>query len=193
MKSKVFFRFCSVVSIVLLGVIYTGLAALHACTNGACWPGMGPSVSFSVIAAGLGCTQIMPSITAFLVMWAVWCFDPQEDQENQEEGEDLGGCVVHAILAIILILVPLTTGLSFGGLVSLRACASGKCYPSLATPASLAMFLCGQITNFLVVFTFFIGPMLDLEDSSAIHSVQDFWSIKRRRQVCNLDTAALPA
>jgi len=189
MRPKNFFRFCFAVSFVLLGVIYTGLAALHACTNGACWPGIGPHFSFSVIATGLACTQIMPWVMLFLLMWGTGCPDHQTNQEEWKYR-----CIaVSGVVLAYLFLFPLTIGLSFGGLVSLRACASGKCYSSLSTPASLAMFLCGQITNFLMMLLLFSGFTLQAEESPEFQVVLDSWSGKRRRQVCNLDNAALPA
>jgi hypothetical protein len=192
MKSKIFFRWCSAVSVVLLGVIYTGLAALHACTRGACWAGFGPDVSFSVIAAAMGSTQIMPCIMALVLMCGLCCCKCLQDEQEQEVEGDLV-CLGNTIFAVIITLVPLTTGVSFGGLASLRACAFGKCYPGMSTPTSLAMFLSGQIMNFLVVIIYFFGALTEVEDSHAIQSVQDFWSTKRRRRVCNFDNAALPA
>jgi len=52
------------------------------------------------------------------------------------------------------------------------------------------MFLCGQVTNFLVVLIFFGGATVGAADSPEMQSMLDFLRAKRRRQVCNLDNAA---
>lgn len=190
MKSKIFFRYLAAISILLLGLIYACLAALDACAKGACWDGIGLHLSFSLVAVGLGCTQILPlafSLVALVASWALLCC--RFPEEDGEEKEDFGFCV-HVTLAVPFIFTSLTVGLSFGGLFCLKACAIGECCPRLSSHSALAMCLSGQILNFVVAISCYLAAA-KLEGSKALRSVCDFWSTKRRRRVC-ADTA-LPA
>jgi len=63
MKLQSFLRFYF--PVIILGVVYTALAALHACAEGRCWSGIGQGFSFSIIVAGLAYTQVLPGFWMF--------------------------------------------------------------------------------------------------------------------------------
>ncbi len=187
MKSKVFFRYLAAGSIVLLGLVYPGLAALYSCARGHCWSGMSAKSSLSLAATGVACIQLFPVVFSFIATLAGFgtYFKCVEEDEDDDIGLD-----VYSFYIVSVIFTTVTVGLTCGGLVCLKSCADGKCCHGLSSAGALSMFLSGQIVNFLVHFLVYL-LMTDMEDSKALQRVCDFWSVKKRRQVCS--DAAVPA
>jgi len=178
--------------VVILGIVYTGLAALHACAEGRCWSGTGQGSAFSATVAGLAYTQVLPGVMLFAYVGLHVFRRDIAWKGFMELGWALRMAMVMSF-AVVFALILVTIGLSFWGLVALRACALNECYPRLSAHAALAMFLCGQTTNLLIAVHYVVFNEEHWSDDAAIKYVRDVCNIKKRRQVCNLDQAPLPA
>lgn len=178
--------------VVILGVVYTGLAALHACAEGRCWSGTGQRSCIFITAAGLSYTQVLPGVRLFVYVGLHVFRRDIAWKGFMELGWAMRTAMVMSFAAVFVLILA-TSGLSFWGLVALRACALNECYPRLSAHAALIMFLCGQTTNLLIVVHYVIFNEEQWSDDSAIKYVRDVCNLKKRRQVCNLDQAPLPA
>jgi len=154
LKFKIFYCCAAAGCILLLGLIYPCLAALHACVPG-----------------------------AFCSTWAhncqsrLWRLVWQAQHWTKGEEREVLGFGVRLILTVPLMFNCWTVGLSVGGLVCLRDCACGECCQNMPMHGALAMLLSGQVTNFLVADLCYLAAAR-LECSKAVQSLWDFWSTK---------------
>jgi hypothetical protein len=177
--------------LLILGVVYTGLAAVYACAGeGGCWSGVGLTLPFSAIVAGLAYIQVLPGL--LLISYVVLHISRRD--KAWKVFFDFGWqmkIVMVFYFGAAFASIFITIALSIGGLVALRACALKECYPRLSAHATLAMFLSGQTTNLLIVAQFVINNE-DHWSDDAVKYIHEFCNFRKRRQVCNLDQASIP-
>jgi hypothetical protein len=133
---------------VILGVVYTGVAALYACAGeGGCWSGVEQTLPISAMLAGLAYLQVFPGILLGLDAG----FHISRRDQAWKGFIDLGWSKRIAFVVYYGAVNLITPALSMGGLLALRACALKECYPRLSAHEALAIFLCGQPINLLII------------------------------------------
>lgn len=140
----------SAIYVLVAGVLFTGFSGLHACCTTGCWTAFGRSAAFWVTTACLGYTEVVPC-TYLVTLCLVHHVCPAYLGDIKCEHDYGWPWWVVAVVYTPMCLM--TTGLSLGGVVGLRACASGRCYPHLSIQAAKNMLIWGQIVNTLLVWS----------------------------------------